>query len=283
MRKRKNRISTKSKDDTDDHETPFSGFIPCRTRSKRRSIHLSGKRSKMDDGTFNNHLENIWRSFSEDKRAAFAHLDCLFFMIYKNENTHALEQMKRKEIFSKKGHWRLVIFCHFGEAVRSRTRNRCILLLDSVEMCAKLIGPDLRKFVFDIFKAEGRPESKDVIYRIPLLVPKVPQQTNDFDCGRFVLYFIKLFMNAAPENFCISKGKPDFFASDWFDPECFAKFCDELEENIPSTHERGVERRFSQRIRNTRALAQNKSGQNSQNSFSQVKEVILVDDSETSS
>lgn len=73
------------------------------------------------------------------------------------------------------------------------------------------------------------------------------------------------------------------FASDWFDPECFAKFCDELEEKIPSTHEGGVERRFSQRIRNTRAFAQNKSGQNSQNSFSQVKEVILVDDSETSS
>lgn len=54
------------------------------------SIHIPGT------------CRNIWRSFSEDKRAAFAHLDCLFFMIYKNENTHALEQIKRKEIFSKK-------------------------------------------------------------------------------------------------------------------------------------------------------------------------------------
>jgi hypothetical protein len=29
------------------------------------------------------------------------------------------------------------------------------------------------RFVLDIYEAEGRPEDKDLIYRIPLLVPKV--------------------------------------------------------------------------------------------------------------
>lgn len=31
----------------------------------------------------------------------------------------------------------------------------------------------LVRFIFDIYKAEGRPESKDQIRKIPLLVPKV--------------------------------------------------------------------------------------------------------------
>lgn len=34
-------------------------------------------------------------------------------------------------------------------------------------------GTFLVRFVLDIFKAEGRPETKDYVYKIPLLVPKV--------------------------------------------------------------------------------------------------------------
>lgn len=38
---------------------------------------------------------------------------------------------------------------------------------------------------------------------------QVPQQRNDWECGNFVLYFIKLFMDNAPNNF-IKEGYPYF-------------------------------------------------------------------------
>ncbi|XP_021739541.1 uncharacterized protein LOC110706189 [Chenopodium quinoa] len=257
---------------------------PCLKKSKSRGRQLSGKRSKMGSCKFDDNLETIWRSFSEDKRAAFAHLYSFYYLIYKSRRIRALELIKKKHIFSKKyvfvpivcwDHWRLVIFCHFGEAISSKTRTRCILLLDSAETSADVIGPVVRKLVFDIFKAEGRPESKDDIYQIPLKMPKVPQQTNDFDCGRFVLFFIKLFMDAAPENFSLSNGYPYFLTSNWFRPEHFDKFCNKLEEDIP-TPEQGVEqvpRRISQRI-----TAQQTFQKDSQTSYPPNKDVVLVID-----
>ncbi|XP_021846451.1 uncharacterized protein [Spinacia oleracea] len=246
-------------------------IIPCPKRSKLAA--------KMSSGTFDENMETIWRSFSQDKRAVFTHLESFYFNSYINRPTRALELIRKKEIFSKKDHWRLVIFCHFGEPAHSKTRTRCILLLDSAKMCANVIVPDLRKFVFDIFTAEGRPESKDVIFKIPLKVAKVPQQTNDVDCGRFVLYFIKRFMDVAPENFSLS-NYPYFLTSDWFKPEEFNKFCDKLDEETPRL-EQGVEkvipRRYSQRMKYTGASAK----QPSRNSFPQ--QVILIDDSDSDS
>ncbi|KAF8378161.1 hypothetical protein HHK36_029498 [Tetracentron sinense] len=79
-------------------------------------------------------------------------------------------------------------------------------------------------FVLDIHKADGRPENKELISRIPLLVPKVPQQRNEVDCGIFVLYFINLFMESAPENFSISEGYPYFMKKNWFSPEGLESF-----------------------------------------------------------
>ncbi|KAE8674853.1 hypothetical protein F3Y22_tig00111708pilonHSYRG00062 [Hibiscus syriacus] len=67
--------------------------------------------------------------------------------------------------------------------------------------------PDVNRFVFNIYKVEGRPENKQTIYPIPLLVPKVPQQRNGKECGNFVLYFIKSFVESVPENFSIEDEK----------------------------------------------------------------------------
>lgn len=77
----------------------------------------------------------------------------------------------------------------------------------------------------DIYKSEGCEDNERSISKIPLLVPKVhrlfhvyslytssslcdvvarsqvPQQRNGEDCGIFVLYFIHLFMQSAPEAF----------------------------------------------------------------------------------
>lgn len=44
---------------------------------------------------------------------------------------------------------------------------------------------------------------------------QVPQQRNGEDCGIFVLYFINLFLEGAPENFSIFEGYP-YFVSSWF-------------------------------------------------------------------
>lgn len=39
---------------------------------------------------------------------------------------------------------------------------------------------------------------------------QVPQQRNDVECGNFVLYYINLFIEGAPENFSIEGGYPYF-------------------------------------------------------------------------
>ncbi|XP_059441704.1 probable ubiquitin-like-specific protease 2A [Corylus avellana] len=168
----------------------------------------------------------LWGSFSEDKRTSFTYLDCLWFHLYRRQPYKAkvLTWIKNKHIFSKKyvlvpiicwDHWSLLIFCHFGESLQSKTRTPCMLLLDSLLMAnPRWVEPDIRKFVLDIYKAEGRPENEDFIYRIPLLVPKVPQQTGNQECGSFVLYFSKLFVEGTPEDFRV-EDYPYFVSFSW--------------------------------------------------------------------
>jgi hypothetical protein len=46
-----------------------------------------------------------------------------------------------------RGHWSLLIFCHFGESLQSKTRTPCMLLLDSLEMGnPRRVEPDIRKY-----------------------------------------------------------------------------------------------------------------------------------------
>lgn len=206
----------------------ISGTFPRRTRSKRKlklKNAISKPMKKLDTNDFEFYIENLWRDFSDDKRNSFTYLDSLWYSLYTKESSKAkvLEWIKRKHIFSKKyifvpivlwSHWSLLIFCHFGESLQSRTRTPCMLLLDSLQKAdPKRLEPGIRKFVLDIYKSEKRLEKKDIIYRIPLLVPKVPQQKNGEECGSFVLYYIKLFVESAPENFSIFEGYPYFVSS----------------------------------------------------------------------
>ncbi|GMH01192.1 hypothetical protein Nepgr_003031 [Nepenthes gracilis] len=195
---------------------------------------------KLDSGTFELHFENLWRSFSAERKTSFTHLDSLWFSLYLKEDSRekVLSWIKREHIFSKKyvlipivcwGHWSLLIFCHFGENLLSKSKRPCMLLLDSLEMAnPRRLEPYIRKFVLDIYRAYGITDAEDVIFQIPLLVPKVPQQKNE-ECGSFVLYFINLFMKTAPETFSISEGYPYFMNQDWFTRESFELFCSKLE------------------------------------------------------
>ncbi|RVW75312.1 hypothetical protein CK203_055343 [Vitis vinifera] len=191
----------------------FSNTFPHHERSKRRinckNIIIRKEKKKLDTAAFEWYFRNLWKSFSDDKKSSFGYLDCLW------------------------NHWSLLILCHFGESLESKIRAPCMLLLDSLQMAnPKRLEPNIRKFVFDIYKEEGRPESKQLISKIPLLVPKVPQQRNGEECGNFVLYFINLFMDGAPENFSVSEGYPYFMKKNWFGPEALEHFFRKLD-SIP--------------------------------------------------
>ncbi|XP_055805976.1 ubiquitin-like-specific protease ESD4 isoform X2 [Solanum dulcamara] len=220
------RKRTKSKitDSTTDSEVIPQRASRCHGQSRRNNSQKGLGSSK-----FELYLESIWKLHPEDRRNAFTYLDSLWFSLY-SERSHkakVLSWIAKKKIFSKEyvfvpivlwGHWSLLIFCHLGESLQSKERSPCMLLLDSLHMAnPERFEPGIRKFVIDLFKAEQRPETKDQIRKIPLMIPKVPQQRNDEDCGNFVLYYINLFLESAPENISISKGYPYFGnAGDWF-------------------------------------------------------------------
>ncbi|XP_058102131.1 probable ubiquitin-like-specific protease 2A isoform X2 [Magnolia sinica] len=210
----------------------------CHKQSKRggKTKPTNSKKKKMDTNMFESYLEHLWRNISEDKRSSCTYLDCLWFSLYKkgSDKTKVLMWIRRKDIFSRTyvfvpivcwHHWSLLILCHFGGDMQSKTRTPCMLLLDSLEMAnPKRLEPYIRKFVLDIYRSEGREEREKLISRIPLLVPKVPQQRNGEECGVFVLYFIKLFLQSAPENFSIFDGYPYFMKENWFDFKGLEKF-----------------------------------------------------------
>ncbi|XAR50321.1 Ulp1 peptidase [Bertholletia excelsa] len=230
---------------TKDEETSDPEIIQPslgRDRVKRRLNCRNGvapQQGKLDTNMFESHLENLWRSFSDDKKNSFACLDCLWFSLYIKESSKAkvLNWIKKIHIFSKNYvfvpivqwcHWSLLVFCHFGESKPSKSRTPCMLLLDSLQTAnPQRLEPSIRKFVLDIYKTEERAEDKELIYGIPLKVPKVPQQRNN-ECGIFVLYYMYLFMESAPENFSIVEGYPYFMKEDWFSPKDLACFHERL-------------------------------------------------------
>ncbi|KAF5476615.1 hypothetical protein F2P56_003348 [Juglans regia] len=191
--------------------TPFPGRQRTKSRVSPKNAILQEK--KIDSGAFEYHFQKP------------------------HYKAKVITWIKKKQIFSKKfvfvpivcwNHWSLLIFCHFGESLQSKTITPCMLLLDSLEMGnPRRLEPDIRKFAVDIYKAEGRPESKSSVYKIPLLVPKVPQQRNGEECGIYVLYFINLFMEDAPEDFSI-EDYPYFMRKNWFTPEGLESFCQKL-------------------------------------------------------
>ncbi|CAN1292392.1 Probable ubiquitin-like-specific protease 2A [Linum perenne] len=227
----------------------FSGTFPCRLRSNRatkrtvvRSIKVTPRQKmKLDSAQFDSYFNAVWSRLSQDKKTCFAYLDSLWFSMYMLPawKDKAVQWIKAREIFTKAyvivpivcwGHWNLLILCNLGESLDTETAVRpCMLLLDSLENAdPRRIEPSIRKFLLDIYKSEGRAETKQSIRKIPLLVPKVPQQTNDEECGRYVLYYIHLFMQAAPQSFSM-EDYPNFMTRDWFTPECLEHFFEELD------------------------------------------------------
>lgn len=215
-------------------------YRPCTISRQRRGCRNNGINHdrKLDSGEVYSYLENLWLSFPEDKKSSFTHLDPLWYTLYSADSNKekVLNWIKKKDIFSRKyvvfpivqgGHWSLLIFCHFGESLGSKFRTPCILLLDSLEKAdhSKQLEPVIRKFVLEIYRNLERTENKSQLRKMPFLVPKVPQQRDSGECGVFVLYYIKLFVESAPESFSISDGYPYFMKKDWFNSEGLDEFC----------------------------------------------------------
>ncbi|XP_074320410.1 putative ubiquitin-like-specific protease 2A isoform X2 [Silene latifolia] len=199
------------------------------------AIITGGEGNRMDTQKFQCYIKSLWKNLSEEKRAAFVHLDSLWFTLYLDPSTRptVLTLIKQKCIFSKKGHWRLLILVHFGETLDSESRAPCMLLLDSLQnKDTKRLELEIRKFIVDIFKSEGRTEDKKAISQIPFLVPKVPQGRDSEESGSYVLYFINLFMKSAPNNFSITKGYPYFMVQNWFGPDKLVLFLKKLEKKL---------------------------------------------------
>ncbi|XP_020106967.1 ubiquitin-like-specific protease 1D isoform X1 [Ananas comosus] len=220
----------------------FYDSLPQYRRAKRlrnNRVDRSSNQTKVDTNLFEAYLEDLWSRISEEKRHSCVYLDCLWFSLYKDgvAEPKILSWIKSKQIFSRKyvfvpivcwQHWSLLILCHFGGKGRSKAAEPCMLLLDSLHTTGpKRLEPAIRRFILDIYKFEGRKETKWFISKIPLLIPKVPQQKNGEECGAFVLYFIYRFLQNAPETFK-QEEYPYFLNEDWFDLKDFESFNQEM-------------------------------------------------------
>ncbi|XP_042051389.1 probable ubiquitin-like-specific protease 2A [Salvia splendens] len=189
---------------------------------------------------FEIYIENMWRKLSEEENNEFTYLDSLWFSLHAKgpHNSKVLSWIKRKDIFSKKyvfvpivqlGHWFLLIFCHFGENSEAKCTFEVARIWNQKDMYSCFFHlPFLYRFVFDIFKTEERPENKELIRKLPLLSPKVPQQKNSEECGIFVLYYIYKFLKSAYGNVSFSTGCTHFMKENWFTHEDVERFTKSL-------------------------------------------------------
>ncbi|PWA74360.1 ulp1 protease family catalytic domain, Homeodomain-like protein [Artemisia annua] len=218
--------------------------VQCTITRQRRGTrsNMVNHARKLNSEKVHSYLEKLWLSFSEDKKSSLSHLDPLWYNMYStgSNKEKVLKWIKKKDIFSRKyvffpivqwGHWSVLIFCHFGESLESKVKTPCILLLDSLEKTdhSTQLEPLIRKFVLDIYGKLKRTEDKRLLRKMPFLVPKVPQQRDGEECGYFALYYIKLFVESAPESFSIYEGYPYFMTKDWFNSEEVDSFCKTLE------------------------------------------------------
>lgn len=243
-RKRKCKHKT---DSSDLERIPARRSCPAR-RSRGVGNTSSNLRGKINDALFQRCFLKIWEDSPEEKRNLCTYMECLWFSMYTNDHwrKRVLTWIKKINIFSKEyvlvpivlwSHWYLVIFCHLGESSESKTRNPCILLLNSLRELDRGLEPLIRRLVIDIYETEERPLDRKLIRKIPLLVPKVPQQTNSDECGIFVLYYANLFLQNTPENFSTSDGYPYFMKDDWFGKEELEDFYKRLEAVDTESHD----------------------------------------------
>ncbi|CAA0304214.1 unnamed protein product [Arabidopsis thaliana] len=123
-------------------------------------------------------------------------------------------------------HWSLVIVCIPDKKDES---GLTILHLDSLGLHSrKSIVENVKRFLKDEWNYLNQDDYsldlpisekvwKNLPRRISEAVVQVPQQKNDFDCGPFVLFFIKRFIEEAPQR--LKRKDLEMFDKKWFRPD----------------------------------------------------------------
>ncbi|XP_042001120.1 probable ubiquitin-like-specific protease 2B isoform X2 [Salvia splendens] len=210
-------------------------------QSRISNCTITTERGKLDSGRFLCYLMHMWDGLPEEKVESATYFDPLWFEMYANRDRRAnvLSWIKEKGILSKKcvfvpivkwSHWSLLIMYNLGQSLDSETNAPCLLLLDSLQgMDPKRLEPSIRRLLIDIYESEERTESKKELQKIPLWIPEVPQQKEGNECGFYVLFYIRCFIDSPPQSFNVSKGNPNMMGKDWFTNDQVENFCKELE------------------------------------------------------
>ncbi|ESQ29464.1 hypothetical protein EUTSA_v10023376mg [Eutrema salsugineum] len=123
-------------------------------------------------------------------------------------------------------HWSLVIVCIPDKEDES---GLTILHLDSLGLHSKRsILDNVKRFLKDEWiylkqddYSSNLPISENIWKNLPRRISEadiqVPQQKNDFDCGPFVLFFIKRFIEEAPQR--LKRKDLGMFDKKWFRPD----------------------------------------------------------------
>ncbi|KAJ7953631.1 ubiquitin-like-specific protease 1D [Quillaja saponaria] len=123
-------------------------------------------------------------------------------------------------------HWSLAIICIPDKEEES---GPIILHLDSLGLhSSKSVFDNIRRYMIEEWNyINQKTVSSDLPIagriwkhlprRIDQKIITVPQQKNDYDCGLFVLFFIKRFIEEAPER--LRKNDLSMFGKQWFKPE----------------------------------------------------------------
>ncbi|PNT63920.1 hypothetical protein BRADI_4g22347v3 [Brachypodium distachyon] len=181
------------------------------------------KKDKLDTHIFELYMEDLWTRIDEDKKSVYTYFDSLWFNNY-------IQGMSRFHFPGNRGHWSLLVLCHFDNTDCSDTKKGPrMLVLDSLNTAGPTrVQSSIRRFILDIYKTEEREESKDFIDRIRLEFPKVPQQNGE-ECGIYVLYFIYCFLQNRKlaeviENKGLEEDFSQLFDDGSFDPEELENF-----------------------------------------------------------
>ncbi|XXG55768.1 hypothetical protein AAC387_Pa03g3364 [Persea americana] len=132
-------------------------------------------------------------------------------------------------------HWSLIVICHPGdiayfkgkclsdEVVSKAHKVPCILHMDSIKGSHNGLKNLIQSYLWEEWKVRHEEPSEDISLKFLSLrfVPlELPQQENSFDCGLFLLHYVELFLEQAPNNFSPFKITKlcNFLSKDWFPP-----------------------------------------------------------------
>ncbi|KAL9687369.1 hypothetical protein QQ045_031769 [Rhodiola kirilowii] len=127
-------------------------------------------------------------------------------------------------------HWSLLVICNPGEIAKFEDNNvngkrkvPCILHMDSIKGSHTGLKNHVQSYLWEEWKEKQNKATEEIsskFFNLRFISLEVPQQQNSYDCGLFLLHYVELFLEEAPESFNpfhITKYS-NFLNTDWFTP-----------------------------------------------------------------